>query len=129
METSTSSSDLIYYKMFIDEMQGRDYLTLMSRPISCQIFFMKQIAILKKEGVVFKCRRSNFIYIAGLWNIYKTNVEPVLIETSNDDVIKKLDNDVIRKKWNKAKETFSVIRQSLKNLNDFKENKISGVLI
>jgi hypothetical protein len=129
MENSTTSSKLASYKMFIDEMQGRDYLTLMSRPISCQIFFMKQIAILKKEGVVFKCRRSNFIYIAGLWNIYKTNVEPVLIETSNDDVIKKLDNDVIRKKWNKAKETFSVIKQSLKNLNDFKENKISGVLI
>jgi len=129
MENSTTSSKLASYKMFIDEMQGRDYLTLMSRPISCQIFFMKQIAILKKEGVVFKCRRSNFIYIAGLWNIYKTNVEPALIETSNDDVIKKLDNDVIRKKWNKAKETFSVIKQSLKNLNDFKENKISGVLI
>ena len=95
---------------------------------SYNIFIQKQCAILKKEGVVFKGRGSNFIYIAGLWNIYK-NIEPVLIETSMDDVIKKLDNDVIRKRWNKVKQTFSVIEQSLKNLNDFKENKIYGGLV
>ena len=129
METSTSSSDLVSYKMFIDEIQGRDYLTLMSRPISCQIFFMKQIAILKKEGVIFNSMRSNFIYVAGLWNIYKTNIEPVLIDAPTDNAIKKLDNDIIRKKWKKTKENSSVIEQSFKNLNDFKENKISGVFV
>jgi hypothetical protein len=106
METSTSSKGLTSYNIFIQ----------------------KQSVILKKEGVVFKGKGSNFIYIAGLWNIYK-NIEPVLIETSMDDVIKKLDNDVIRKMWKKAKETCSVIEQSLKNLNDFKENKITGVLV
>ena len=106
METSTSSKVLTSYNIFIQ----------------------KQCAILKKEGVVFKGRGSNFIYIAGLWNIYK-NIEPVLIETSIDDAIKKLDNDVIRKRWNKVKQTFSVIEQSLKNLGDFKENKIYGVLV
>jgi hypothetical protein len=129
METSTFSSKLTSYKMFIDEMQGRDYITLISRPISCQIFFMKQIAILKNERVVFKCRRSNFIYVAGLWNIYKANIEPRLIDAPSDNAIKKLDNDIIRKKWKKAKENSSVIKQSLKNLNDFKENRISGVLV
>jgi hypothetical protein len=129
METSTSSSDLISYKIFIDEIQGSDYLTLMSRPISCQIFFMKQIAILKKEGVIFNTRRSNFIYVAGLWNIYKANIEPTLIDTSADNTFKKLDNDIIRKKWKKAKENCLVIQQSLKNLNDFNENKICGVLV
>lgn len=129
METSTSSSDLVSYKMFIDEIQGHDYLTLMSRPISCQIFFMKQIAILKKEGVIFNSTRSNFIYVAGLWNIYKTNIEPVLIDAPTDNAIKKLDNDIIRKKWKKTKENSSVIEQSFKNLNDFKENKISGVFV
>jgi hypothetical protein len=129
METSTSSSDLISYKIFIDEIQGSDYLTLMSRPISCQIFFMKQIAILKKEGVIFNTRRSNFIYVAGLWNIYKANIEPTLIDASTDNTFKKLDNDIIRKKWKKAKENCLVIQQSLKNLNDFNENKICGVLV
>jgi hypothetical protein len=129
METSTSSSDLISYKMFIDEIQGSDYITLMSRPISCQIFFMKQIAILKKEGVIFNTRRSNFIYVAGLWNIYKANIEPTLIDASTDNTFKKLDNDIIRKKWKKAKENCLVIQQSLKNLNDFNENKITGVLV
>jgi hypothetical protein len=129
METSTSSSDLISYKMFIDEIQGSDYITLMSRPISCQIFFMKQIAILKKEGVIFNTRRSNFIYVAGLWNIYKANIEPTLIDASTDNTFKKLDNDIIRKKWKKAKENCLVIQQSLKNLNDFNENKICGVLV
>ena len=104
METSTSSKVLTSYNIFIQ----------------------KQCAILKKEGVVFKGRGSNFIYIAGLWNIYK-NIEPVLIETSMDDVIKKLDNDVIRKRWNKVNS--SVIEQSFKNLNDFKENKIYGGLV
>ena len=129
METSTSSSDFISYKMFIDEIQGSDYITLMSRPISCQIFFMKQIAILKKEGVIFNTRRSNFIYVAGLWNIYKANIEPTLIDASTDNTFKKLDNDIIRKKWKKAKENCLVIQQSLKNLNDFNENKICGVLV
>jgi hypothetical protein len=129
METSTSSSDLISYKIFIDEIQGSDYITLMSRPISCQIFFMKQIAILKKEGVIFNTRRSNFIYVAGLWNIYKANIEPTLIDASTDNTFKKLDNDIIRKKWKKAKENCLVIQQSLKNLNDFNENKICGVLV
>jgi len=129
METSTSSSDLISYKIFIDEIQGSDYLTLMSRPISCQIFFMKQIAILKKEGVIFNTRRSNFIYVAGLWNIYKANIEPTLIDASTDNTFKKLDNDIIRKKWKKAKENCLVIQQSLKNLNDFNENKICGILV
>jgi hypothetical protein len=129
METSTSSSDLISYKIFIDEIQGSDYLTLMSRPISCQIFFMKQIAILKKEGVIFNTRRSNFIYVAGLWNIYKANIEPTLMDASTDNTFKKLDNDIIRKKWKKAKENCLVIQQSLKNLNDFNENKICGVLV
>ena len=95
---------------------------------SYNIFIQKQSAILKKEGVVFKGKGSNFIYIAGLWNIYK-NIEPVLIETSMDDVIKKLDNDVIRKRWKKAKHNCSIIEQSLKNLNDFKENKITGVFV
>jgi hypothetical protein len=95
---------------------------------SYNIFIQKQSAILKKEGVVFKGKGSNFIYIAGLWNIYK-NIEPVLIETSMDDVIKKLDNDVIRKRWKKAKQNCSIIEQSLKNLNDFKENKITGVFV
>jgi hypothetical protein len=129
METSTSSSDLISYKIFIDEIQGNDYITLMSRPISCQIFFMKQIAILKKEGVIFNTRRSNFIYVAGLWNIYKANIEPTLIDASTDNTFKKLDNDIIRKKWKKAKENCLVIQQSLKNLNDFNENKICGILV
>ena len=110
-------------------MKYRGMITLMSRPISCQIFFMKQIAILKKEGVIFNSMRSNFIYVAGLWNIYKTNIEPVLIDAPTDNAIKKLDNDIIRKKWKKTKENSSVIEQSFKNLNDFKENKISGVFV
>ena len=84
--------------------------------------------MLKSEGIVFKGSGSNFIYIAGLWSIYK-NKEPVLIETSMDDVIKKLDNDIIRKRWKKAKQTFTIIEQSLKNLQDFKDCKIVGVLV
>ena len=91
---------------------------------SYNIFIQKQSAILKKEGVVFKGKGSNFIYIAGLWNIYK-NIEPVVIETSMDDVIKKLDNDVIRKRWKKAKQNCSIIEQSLKNLNDFIKDRLS----
>ena len=55
------------------------------------IFVKMQSSMLKSEGIVFKGSGSNFIYIAGLWSIYK-NKEPVLIETSMDDVIKKLDN-------------------------------------
>jgi hypothetical protein len=46
-----------------------------------------------------------------------------------DDVIKQFDNDIIRKRWKKAKQTFTIIEQSLKNLKDFKENKIIGVLV
>jgi len=95
---------------------------------SYNVFVQKQSAILKSEGVVFKGSGSNFIYIAGLWNIFK-NKEPVLIESSMDDVIKQFDNDIIRKRWKKAKQTFTIMEQSLKILNDFKENKIIGVLV
>ena len=95
---------------------------------SYNIFVQKQSVILKKEGIVFKGSGNNFIYIAGLWNIYK-NKEPILIESSDDDVIKRMDFEIIKKRWRKAKKEFSVMDQSMKNLEDFKSGKIAGILV
>jgi hypothetical protein len=83
---------------------------------------------LKKEGVVFKGKGSNFIFIAGLWNIYK-NKDPILIESFSDDIIKRMDFEIIKKRWKKAKQEFSVMDKSQKHLNDFRSGKIAGVLV
>jgi hypothetical protein len=83
---------------------------------------------LKKEGVVFKGKGSNFIFIAGLWNIYK-NKDPILIESFSDDIIKRMDFEIIKKRWKKAKQEFSVMEKSLKHLNDFRSGKIAGILV
>lgn len=95
---------------------------------SYNIFVQKQSYILKSEGVVFKGRGSNFIYIAGLWNIYK-NKEPILIESCGDDIIKRMDFEIIKKRWKKAKKEFSLMDKSKKNLKDFKDGKIAGILV
>ena len=95
---------------------------------SYNIFVQIQSVILKKEGVVFKGSGSNFIYIAGLWNIYK-NKEPVLIESSSDDIIKRMDFEIIKKRWKKAKQEFSLMDKSRKHLNDFRSGKIAGILV
>jgi lipopolysaccharide export LptBFGC system permease protein LptF len=95
---------------------------------SYNIFVQKQSVILKNEGVVFKGSGSNFIYIAGLWNIYK-NKEPILIESSEDDIIKRMDFEIIKKRWKKAKQEFSAMNKSQKHLADFRSGKIAGVLV
>ena len=95
---------------------------------SYNIFVQIHSAILKKEGVVFKGSGSNFIYIAGLWNIYK-NKEPILIESMSDDIIKRMDFEIIKKRWKKAKQEFTAMDQSMKNLKDFRSGKIAGVLV
>jgi hypothetical protein len=95
---------------------------------SYNIFVQKQSAILKSDGVVFKGKGSNFIFIAGLWNIYK-NKDPILIESCNDDIIKRMDFEIIKKRWKKAKQEFTVMDKSLNILKDFKDGKIAGVLV
>uniref|UniRef100_A0A6C0ENL6 Uncharacterized protein n=1 Tax=viral metagenome TaxID=1070528 RepID=A0A6C0ENL6_9ZZZZ len=95
---------------------------------SYNIFVQKQSVILKSEGVVFKGSGTNFIYIAGLWNIYK-NKEPILIESSEDDIIKRMDFEIIKKRWKKAKQEFSVMDKAQKHLADFRSGKIAGVLV
>lgn len=95
---------------------------------SYNIFVQIQSFILKKEGVVFKGSGNNFIYIAGLWNIYK-NKDPILIESLSDDIIKRMDFEIIKKRWKKAKQEFSVMDKSQKHLNDFRNGKITGVLV
>ena len=95
---------------------------------SYNIFVQKQSVILKNEGGVFKGSGSNFIYIAGLWNIYK-NKEPILIESSDDDIIKKKDFELIKKLWKKLKQQLSLMDKSRKHLDDFRRGKIAGVLV
>lgn len=95
---------------------------------SYNIFVQKQSVILKNEGVVFKGSGNNFIYIAGLWNIYK-NKEPILIESSDDDIIKKMDFEIIKKRWKKAKQELSLMDKSRKHLDDFRSGKIAGVIV
>jgi hypothetical protein len=103
-------------------------LSSLRKLTSYNIFVQIQSSILKKEGVVFKGKGSNFIFIAGLWNIYK-NKDPILIESFSDDIIKRMDFEIIKKRWKKAKQEFSVMDKSQKHLNDFRSGKIAGVLV